>query len=29
MTDRFINKIDDVDSKYIDAIKSCFDRERY
>ena len=28
MTDS-INKIDDVDSKYIDAIKSCFDRERY
>ena len=29
MTDSIINKIDDVDSKYIDAIKSCFDRERY
>ena len=29
MTDRIINKIDDADSKYIDAIKSCFDRDRY
>ena len=29
MTDSIINKINDVDSKYIDAIKSCFDRERY
>lgn len=29
MNDRIINKIDDADSKYIDAIKSCFDRERY
>lgn len=29
MTDSIINKIDDVNSKYIDAIKSCFDRERY
>ena len=29
MTDRIINKIDDADSKYIDAIKSCFDREHY
>lgn len=29
MADKIINKIDDVDSKYIDAIKSCFDRERY
>ena len=29
MTDRIINKIDDADSKYIDAIKSCCNRERY
>lgn len=29
MNSMIINKIDDVDSKYIDAIKSCFDRERY
>ena len=29
MTDRIINKIDDADTKYIDAIKSCFDRDRY
>ena len=29
MNSEIINKIDDVDSKYIDAIKSCFDRERY
>ena len=24
-----INRIDNTDSKYIDAIKSCFNRERY
>lgn len=29
MSNGIINKIDDTDSKYIDAIKSCFDRERY
>ena len=29
MNNRIINKIDDADPKYIDAIKSCFDRERY
>lgn len=29
MNNGIINKIDDTDSKYIDAIKSCFDRERY
>ena len=29
ISDRVINKIDDADSKYIDAIKSCFDREHY
>ena len=29
MNNRIINKIDDADSKYIDAIKSCFNREHY
>ena len=29
MNSEIINKIDDADSKYIDAIKSCFDRECY
>lgn len=29
MNSRIINKIDDADPKYIDAIKSCFNRERY
>ena len=29
MNNKIINKIDDTDPKYIDAIKSCFDRERY
>ena len=29
MNNRIINKIDDTDSKYIDAIKSCFNREHY
>lgn len=29
MNNRIINKIDDADPKYIDAIKSCFNREHY
>lgn len=29
MNNRIINKIDDTDSKYIDAIKSCFNRDHY
>lgn len=29
MNSRIINKIDDTDQKYIDAIKSCFNREHY
>ena len=29
MNNKIINKIDDTDPKYIDAIKSCFNREHY